>query len=359
MNVQQSIIKGIKEQLFYNDYLVLPSFGGFVLKSNPAHFSTSGTLLLPPSKTVSFNAQLKQNDGILVTWLQRQLSCTASEALNHLHEFAEYCSSILNTRRRLNLDDIGFFYLDFENNICFEPQQDNNFLMKSFGLSTVLIQEIEVPAKEPKKETLFEDRIISTQTKEQTIVPTKVKRNYSKLIAPAIVGLFFLSLLFLIVSNQKISGKLQASLFGETSTRVYSPLAYPELSLSKADNSNQSYVADANGIAVLELDNKTFSVKAVESSDLNTTKTTNRRTLKKTQSTHQFEIVIGCFSVLENANKLIARLSQQNLEAVVLNKNHKGLFVVSAGGYHTKQEALDKLATIKSSVTKAWIKKCE
>jgi len=355
MNVQQSIIKGVKEQLFYNDYLVLPNFGGFVLKSNPAHFSTSGTLLLPPSKTVSFNAQLKQNDGILVSWLQSQLSCTASEALNHLHEFAEFCSSILNTRRRLNIDDIGFFYLDFENNICFEPQQDTNFLMKSFGLGAVSIQEIEVPAKEPKKEPVFEDRIISTQTKEQTILPQKVKRNYSKFISPAIVGLFFFSLLFLIVSNQKISGKLQASLFGETSASVYSPLTYPELSLSKTDNSNQAYITDANGIAVLELDNKTFSVKAVETSKAKTS--THKTVLRK--NNRSFEIVIGCFSVLENANKLIARLSQQNVEAVVLNKNYKGLFVVSVGGYDTKQEALAKLTTIKSSVPKAWIKKCE
>src|SRR4051812_36740741 len=113
MNVQQTIIKGIQEQLFYNDYLVLPDFGGFVLKKKASHYSPTGGSIIPPSKTVSFNVQLKQNDGILVLWLQNKLACTSSEALSHLVEFSHYCSGILNTKRRLTLDGIGFFYLDF------------------------------------------------------------------------------------------------------------------------------------------------------------------------------------------------------------------------------------------------------
>ncbi|MBX3164436.1 MAG: SPOR domain-containing protein [Bacteroidetes bacterium] len=346
MNVQQTIIKGIKEQLFYNDYLVLPNFGGFVLKSNSSHFSASGTLLLPPSKTVSFNAQLKQNDGILATWLQTQLNCNANEALNHLHEFSEFCTSILNTRRRLNLDNIGFFYLDFENNICFEPQQDANFLMKSFGLGAVSIQEIQMEAKEPKKEPAFEDRVITVQTMP---VQQKTKRNYSKLIAPSIVTLFFLSLLFLIVSNQKISGKLQASLFSSNNTTTYTPLTYPELIIQKDEIQKQAYIADANGIAALDLEDKTISVKAVESS-----KTKNSK-LKTSNSKHNYEVVLGCFSILENANRLSEKLSAQNIPASVSGK-HKGLYVVSIGA-SSKQQATETLSEIKSVVPKAWIKK--
>src|SRR5437868_7519242 len=141
MNVQQTIIKGIKEQLFRNDYLVLPNFGGFVLKSSPSRFSASGGLLIPPTKTVTFNVQLKQNDGILAIWLQNTLGCTSNEALAHLKDFSEFCSGILNAKRRLTLEGIGFFYLDFENNVCFEPQQDSNFLTRSFGLTPVSIRE--------------------------------------------------------------------------------------------------------------------------------------------------------------------------------------------------------------------------
>lgn len=350
MNVQQTIIKGIKEQLFYNDYLVLPNFGGFVLKSKSAHFSASGTLLFPPSKTVSFNAQLKQNDGILVSWLQTQLNCTANEAINHLHEFAEFCSSILNTRRRLNLDEIGFFYLDFENNICFEPQQDTNFLVKSFGLSAVSVHEIQTETKEPKKDTVFEDRVITAQTMP---VQQKTKRNYTKLIAPSIVTLFFLSLLFLIVSNQKISGKLQAGLFSGNSTTTYTPLTYPELTLSKNDIQKQAYIADANGIAVLDLEDKTIVVKALESSKSKT----QTVKFKTSNSKHNYEVVLGCFSILENANRLTEKLSAQNISASVSGK-HKGLYVVSIGASN-KQQASATLSEIKSVVPKAWIKKTE
>src|SRR5688572_27641542 len=131
MNVQQTIISGIREQLFFHEYLVLPGFGGFVLQSAPSHFSPSGSLLIPPSKTLSFNSQLKQNDGILARWLEKKLGCSMIEATAHLKDFTEFCSGILSVKRRLNLEGIGFFYLDFENNICFEPKQDSNFLTAS------------------------------------------------------------------------------------------------------------------------------------------------------------------------------------------------------------------------------------
>jgi hypothetical protein len=60
MNVQNHIIKGIKELLYSNNYLVIPNFGGFVLKQSSSHFSNSTGILNPPSKIVSFNKQLKQ-----------------------------------------------------------------------------------------------------------------------------------------------------------------------------------------------------------------------------------------------------------------------------------------------------------
>ena len=143
MNIHQHIIEGIKEQLFLNDYLVLPNFGGFVLKSKPTSYGLSSQMLMPPTKTVGFNIQLKQNDGILNNWLQEKLKCSKQEATQHLLDFANFCNSVLQSKRRLSLSGIGFFYLDFENNIGFEPSQDVNFNTQSFGLSAIQLKPIE------------------------------------------------------------------------------------------------------------------------------------------------------------------------------------------------------------------------
>ncbi|PBQ34317.1 hypothetical protein CNR22_21920 [Sphingobacteriaceae bacterium] len=360
MSVQQTIIKGIKEQLFFNNYLVLPNFGGFVLKSTPSHFSASGGLLVPPSKTVSFNAQLKQNDGILAVWLQNALKCRANEALNHLTDFSEFCTGILNAKRRLALEGIGFFYLDFENNICFEPQQDSNFLTKSFGLGSVSIKELEITLTEPKKETVFVDRTLHTSEhiSEPVNGPVKSRRNYSKIAIPVSLVAVLIALLGLLVNNTQFKGDLRASLYGETTKGIYTPLNYADLSILGSDIKQPTYVADANGIATLELDaKKHIAVKALENSF-------NTPDLKHSGSTHitnlgsgKFEIVLGCFTVLENAERMVSKLSSKHIRATVSGKNNKGMYVVSNGNYATKEEAITKLIEVKDFFPHAWIKK--
>lgn len=367
MSVQQTIIKGIKEQLFFNNYLVLPNFGGFVLKSSASHFSASGGLLVPPSKTVSFNVQLKQNDGILAIWLQNALKCPANEALNHLTDFSSFCLGILNAKRRLALEGIGFFYLDFENNICFEPQQDSNFLTKSFGLGSVSLKELEaLVIAEPKKESIFIDRTlhvtaqVAEPTTDTTTVPVKRRRNYSKIAIPVSLVAVLIALLGLLVNNTQFKGDLQASLYGESTKGIYAPLNYADLNILQSTVKQPAYVADANGIATLELDAaKNVSVKAMENK-------LTASTLKHSGSRHtpnigsgNFEIVLGCFTVLENAQRMVSKLSSKNIYAGVSGKNNKGMYVVSNGNYATKEEAITKLMEVKDFFPHAWIKKGE
>jgi len=357
MNVQQLIIKGIKEQLFFNNYLVLPNFGGFVLRSNPTHFSGGGAILMPPSKTLSFNAQLKQNDGILATWLQNQLKCTSSEALSNLNEFADYCKSVLSTRRRLSIEGVGFFYLDFENNTCFEPQLDTNFLADSFGLKAISLVEISETVTEVKKEFVVEDRVgneaintISTEIKKQ--------RNYRRVIAPLALVVAIFSLLSLLVTNTKISGELKSVVFGSSENGTYTPLSYPQLSLNESKASTPEYVADANGIATVEVDNNLIAVKVIESANPDVKHVSRPVTDKFYKHNNaNFEVVLGCFSVLDNAKRMIKKLKRQNIHAVISEQNAKGMFVVSNGDFATKEEAISKLEQIDSLCPNAWVKK--
>ena len=346
-------MKGIKEQLFLNDYLVLPNFGGFVLKARPAHFSVSGAQLMPPSKTVSFNAQLKQNDGILALWLQQKLNCEASDALNHLLEFSAYCSSLLVAKRRLSIDGIGFFYLDFENNTCFEPQQDANFLSAGFGLSTLSISELEPVKVELKRESVFVDRTAERHIEEQENV--KTRRNYRRLVLPAMFSILFISLFLLFVSNQKMKGELQSALFSTNARLNYSPISYPDLNLAAEMVSNNVYVADANGIAALNIDNdKSIAVKT-ELKPFNHLNLSSSNT-KAVSHSGNFEVVLGCFSIRDNATKMISKLDAQNLEAVISGQNAKGMYIVANCYFDTKDQAIERLQQLKGKFPNAWIK---
>ena len=240
MNVQKTIIEGIKHQLFRNDYLVLPNFGGFVLKPQASQFSSSGLTINPPSKTVTFNLQLKQNDGILVSWLQEKLNCTSSVALSHLNDFSEYCKVVLGSRKRLTIEGIGFFYLDFENNVCFEPQQDANFLVRSFGLSPINVQPTEFESIEAKKEKVFVDRTLTGNEITKTV--SIHKRNYRILALPLLLFLIFFSGIVFFISNHRIAGELRSSILRVGSNdKVYTPLPYSDITLIPEIKKNKNY----------------------------------------------------------------------------------------------------------------------
>jgi cell division septation protein DedD len=69
-----------------------------------------------------------------------------------------------------------------------------------------------------------------------------------------------------------------------------------------------------------------------------------------------FNIIVGCFSEDANAEKLVKKLKSTSIDALVDGKNDKGLTVVSAGRFSTKEEAIQYLNALKEQNIKAWIK---
>jgi hypothetical protein len=344
MNVQQTIIKGIRELLFLHNYLVLPGFGGFVLKSSPSHYMGGGAMLAPPAKTVSFNGQLKQNDGLLSLWLQQNLKCSAQEALSHLHDFSGFCSGILQAKRRLSIKDIGFFYLDFEDNICFEPQQDANFLASSFGLAPIPLTMLET-TQEVKKQAVFVNRQPAPAKAASPLLSRKM-------LVPLISGIVLFSLLALFVSTLRLNGNLHSSLFGNEKSAGYISFPYPDLPLVRNAGEAPAYIIDANGIASIEIGDKSIAVRAIP--DI-APKPASRLPVHR-RSREGFEIVLGCFGVHQNATRLVKKLEAQNVKAAISGKNLHGLYVVSAGSFENKSQASERLAEIKSVVAEAWIR---
>lgn len=351
MNVQNQILKGITELLHQHNFLVIPGFGGFVLKSERSHFSSNGGMIYPPSKTIGFNAQLKQDDGLLLLWLKENIQCSPIEASAHLKNFSEYCNSLLTNKGRLNIEGIGFFYTNFDGKLCFEPQQHVNFLKSGFGLSPISLKELAV--EEITKEIHTEDRVLAVSENESAL-KTK-NRNLRKIAYASVVGALLFSGLLIFVSNTKMSGKLKAAFGGTEVKSSYAPIQYDELKLNSVVNEIKNYTADVNGIAVLELEeHKTVAVKTFEVVEIVNPKNTHESILNRKGD---FEVVLGCFSIKRNAMKLITQLKSKNISGFVSGKNEKGLFVVSGGGFKTKEHALEQLEILRSTCPKAWIRK--
>lgn len=351
MTVQKTIIQGISQLLYTHDYVVVPDFGGFVSRSQQAHYSLNKAVLFPPSKKVMFNVQLKQDDGILSAWLKNELGCSFQEAGRHLEEFASYCRMLLNTRRRLEFENLGLFYLDFENNICFEPKTDINFLVESFGLSGITLKELEPETVQATKTIQTVDRVIEPEQKENAI-PAR-RRNYRRMAALA-VGIPAIGAIILLAASQmKPNSFLKATILGQKTSGTYAPVSYnnslEEINLCSAE----PYVVDANGYAMVNL----FGSDKLTAVNVNAVPSA---TTHKTQAAHisfsgRYQVVLGCFGVEENAKRLIKKLSREHIKAGISGVNPKGLHVVSCGGFEDKESANNLLQSVKPKFPSAWV----
>lgn len=62
----KSLSEHISQLLVENDCVIVPNFGGFLMRRVPARFVEGEEMLMPPSAELSFNESLKVNDGLLI-----------------------------------------------------------------------------------------------------------------------------------------------------------------------------------------------------------------------------------------------------------------------------------------------------
>jgi nucleoid DNA-binding protein len=322
VNVQQVIIEGLRQQLYHHQFIVLPGFGGFVLKTRPAFFSATGLQLHPPSK----------NDGILTSWLQKKQGISAAQAFDHLTEFASYCRGVLEHRRRLTLPGIGFFHLDLENNLGFEPQPDQNFLATSFGLTAINLPADQDQHIVPLRKAVFEDRRITLTTQR-----TGVRKKLQAALTPLLLLGTITVLLLLLVSVTNFRGELRAALAGMSTESRYNAHSYQELSLVTPDTLKTAMIPGSGGISYVRLGRWSLPVKA-------------------TVAEARYQIVLGCFAKRSNATKLIRQLRRHNISAHISEVPHRGMAVVCYGAYTDKVSALNDLGAVQAVVPQAWIK---
>ena len=129
-----TIFKDIVDLLHNNDCVILPGFGAFVLKKKSA--TVVGNEFIPPSKNVSFNSMLKENDGLLVKQISRTRKMSYDKAFSFVEEEVKSFRNKLYKDLLVEVKSLGIFELKDENNINFNPDFSINFDSSSFGLQS-------------------------------------------------------------------------------------------------------------------------------------------------------------------------------------------------------------------------------
>lgn len=167
------IEKHISDLLYRYQCVTVPGFGAFLTETVSAHVTGSASSFFPPKKVVSFNANVKNNDGLLVNHLALQEKMSYELAVIKIADVVNEWTYLLQNRNRVVLKNIGEISVNNEMNWVFEPANNVNYLTDSFGLSSFVSPEITREALKKEVEALEE--------KAPIIFTPERKRDYSYL----------------------------------------------------------------------------------------------------------------------------------------------------------------------------------
>jgi hypothetical protein len=295
----------ISELLFRYDCVVVPGFGAFLSERVSAKIDKSSGEFFPPCKRISFNTQLKSNDGLLANHISLVEEITYENAISKIKKQVDYAIKSLENSETIEFPNIGSLTNSKKGKITFEPTNKNNFLKDSFGLSAFISPTV---TRENKK--LSNKPTIALKTKKQN---TYTFRKY------AAIGIILLGLSGIIAGN------------------IYS---------NSIDKHNTLVQQEVESIIENRIQKATFSVNT----DLNPI---NINILKKVGD---FHIVAGAFRIKKNSERKLRELKRLGFDARLIGQNRYGLHQVVFESYNTRKDAENALMKIKKTQDKtAWL----
>ena len=294
-----SIFKDISHLLYYNDCVILPNFGAFVLKSKSAYIEDNE--FFPPSKYVSFNSMLKDNDGLLAKFISEERKISYKKSLKLISDEVKVLNEKLSEDLIFDTEYLGIFELKEKNTLIFNPDFSINFDSSVFGLNSFV--------RKP---------IINISSKKAA---DKAQFDTNNLLRYAAI---FISILGL-------------SYFGYFNYNNY------------LNNEKLKNIAIAQEKILENVQTATFNLGDLPPINVNV-----KAPIVKDNSTY-YSVIAGAFRSRRNAEKHLNTLIINGYQASYTSVNPKGLFRVAYARLKTRKEAAELILKIKTSGQDAWL----
>ena len=318
----------ISQLLYRYQCVTVPNFGAFLTEIQSAKIDEDSATLFPPTKTLSFNSYLQNNDGLLAHHISQVEQITYDEAVGYIK------IQVLNWKERLDLyglvaiKNVGEFSLNSENRLVFKPFEQLNYLTDSFGLSSYTAAII-------KRATQVNHDTITTE-----FIPVAPADNNKQ---------------EAVVVNQEIP--IMALELKKNNFNYLKYAAIFALGLGVAGTYGFDYYQkkiDQETIIVQTKVQKQVAQKIQEATFL-IEMPSEAVTMTMKSSKLPFHIVAGAFRSEKNANKELQNLLDLGFTAKRIEKNKSGLYPVIYGSYGSYAEAHEEMAKIRKNNPAAWV----
>lgn len=355
--------------LLRHNCVVVPAFGGFVAKQTSAVIDYQTGVMHPPKKSLLFNKQLINNDGLLASALAKETGKSFDDASSEIQQQVISWHKALNAGERINLENIGFLFLDQEKNIGFEQDRYFNLLLQSYGLGKVHFiseEDIQLVAQpmtvinpiEKGEDSIIEmhpteirpiERKIEVLADENTKAPARHSKIWRYVAAASMLPFLFYSYWIPMQTNVLESKIISIHDFNPFHQSAVNKYAAPTTKLN-IDSSSLTKISVQEELDKLPNSVETWSYQFSEdlyiplkrstkensiSTEANS-ETGSAPVIQEVSGTNEY-VIANCFSSEENAINFVATLKSKGFEAQIVDFN-KGLHRVSAGKINNSNE---------------------
>jgi hypothetical protein len=283
----------IAQLLYRYQCVTVPGFGAFLTEIQSAQLVESSNSFFPPKKLISFNAYLKNNDGLLANHIAQTEKTSYEYAVSAIQYEVFNWKKTLQETGVFSIKNVGDFCLNADRNLIFTPYDQTNYLSSSFGLSPFVSPMVKREIFEQQLEALEQNETI------QLVPEHKNKYTFLKYAAVFVLGL------------------------GLTATVGY-PIYQNEIETQKiiVETAVQRQVQNKIQEATFFIESPIPAV-----------------TLTVKEGKLPYHIMAGAFRDEANAQRVFEDLSEKGYKAKRIERNKHGLYPVLYGSFTTYTEA--------------------
>jgi len=346
----------IKELVIEKECVIVPGLGGFIARDRSSVIENNGTKILPPGKVVSFNSVIKDNDGLLASYISKVEGISYKEAMSYIDMIVLDWREQLSRGEVVRLEMIGELHNGREGCIEFFPYNELNSI-ESYGLMPVYVS----PLRRRNQFLFYGERDVNVNVK-------LVMRYAASVILFALVLFMFLtnegiskysaySWLMNIRGWYNNSGKEGNVVYKERVNDIYmdSSVVVEEADIDEEFllhsgmddiNSRGKLIGGHNENVVLSRNDNGEKMLGVRSNSVGVEE-------KKSE----YHLISGVFSDINNANNYIMELRDKGFTGYIIDTTDTKMYRVSIGSFEYSSDAISFMNSVKGKLGGVWILK--
>lgn len=353
-----SIAEAISDLLYVRDTVVVPGLGAFVKKPVSAKVNPVANHFAMPSSILSFDANLREDNDLVVNYLSEKNDIPVDEARRVLVMFVSDSFNSMKEGKKVALKGIGVLSFDWAGDVTFEPVDALNYNSDAFGLCDIspkpvlrsktkeeIKEEIAQQQKDKNTPVTVDEKAVHEKDKEHGEEDKKPKRHLGwlwvllalLLLAAIGFGLYY----FKVIDFSRWMKPIEEQSEPEP-WKVTVPTTFWSWEIEEAAYETGDTLVQPKEVAVPVIEEPKEEVAPV--------------TMEETSEAN-IRIVAGCFAQEANAERFANTLKNEGYASAFYELRGK-MWYVSFGRYVTEEEATNALREIRTNTEyKAWILK--